>query len=75
MKEFLELSDRFYKKFVESMFYRCTKIWCNKTKLITKREWFYCVCRSLKNRSQQIYFNSAKTLFFQSIKKEDKKEI
>ena len=74
MKELLELFNRFYKEFAKSTFYHCIKARCNETKSITKCKRFRCVCRSLKNRSRRIYFDSAKKSFCQSIKKKNKKE-
>ena len=75
MKEFLELFNRFYEKFAKLSFYRRTKTRYNKVKLIIKRERFRCVYRDFKDRSRRIYLNLTKKLSFQSIEKENKKEI
>ena len=60
IKKLLELFNRFYEKFAKSTFYCCIKAWCNEIELITECKRLRCVCRSFKNRSRRIYFDSAK---------------
>ena len=75
LNRFLELSNQFYKKFAKLTFYCYIKVWCNKTKLITKRERFRCVRQDFKDWSRRISFNSTKKLSSQSIKKKIKEKF